>query len=804
MRKIDLRAVAAEDITDQPEIVTPMPEPVVVPQSLKKALGGEPDAMWIYRMADGAAFGAVARWNPEGARKEIRPIIWDGKKFLTSGFGKSRPLYNGDLLAASPTAPVLIVEGEKAADSAAQYVPDGWIVTTWQGGSKAVEQTDWSALRGHSAVVWPDNDTPGIEAALEIQRILGELRVPASIVGLSPAFPDGWDLGDTLPGKVKAAQITEILRRELKRAAVPEAPEPANDQVEEDYDPDEERAREWRALGYDHNKYMIMTQRREQVDVFDPGVLMSQRGCINIYPDPNHWGLRQGKTDGKGIDWILAGSQIMEKCHEVGVYDAKRLRGRGIWIDKAEDGVDRAIMNTGGKLVVSREGQETKQVPFVRLKSRWIYERSPDLILDVQDYSALATDDDGRMIRELCNRVRWDAPIYGDLLAGWIATAVVCGGLQWRTHAWVTGNQGSGKSTVVNEIAGACLGDLAIYPLGATTEAGIRQVVQNDAMPVVFDESESDDKNKVNAEARRKAVLDLMRQASSEGRGRILKGTANHSARAFTMRSAFLMSSIGVGLKEAADLTRTAVLTIKPLDSYTHDERKKKEQEFKDFLSLASEIPADMPQRLLARQLRNLFTLRHNIEVFKETIATVLANRRIGDQLGTLMAGCHSLYSAKRLDMKQCEKYLGTVNLEEFLQVKTEREDRVLLDHIVQFPLRVETNHGVQERTIGELLVICFLRDETAEVRLKIAEDTLSRNGIKIEKEHGDVTGVWIGQSSQAMNRIMQTSAYYEGWSGVLLRHPYAKKSVNAIRFKGTMSRAIFLPKQEWPVGLWD
>jgi hypothetical protein len=66
------------------------------------------------------------------------------------------------------------------------------------------------------------------------------------------------------------------------------------------------------------------------------------------------------------------------------------------------------------------------------------------------------------------------------------------------------------------------------------------------------------------------------------------------------------------------------------------------------------------------------------------------------------------------------------------------------------------------------------------------------------------VTGVWIGQSSQAMNRIMQTSAYYEGWSGVLLRHPYAKKSVNAIRFKGTMSRAIFLPKQEWPVGLWD
>lgn len=803
MRKIDLRAVKAEDITDRPEIVLPMPEPVIIPESLRKSLGQEPDAMWIYRMSDGSAFGAVARWNPEGERKQIRPIIWNGQQHVTSGFGKSRPLYNGDLLAASPACPVLIVEGEKAADAAAQYAPDGWVVTTWQGGAKAVDQTDWAALGGHECVIWPDNDTPGIEAAIEIQRLLHGLRIPVSIVGLSPAFPDGWDLGDDLPERVKHEQITQILRRELKRAAVPEA-EVANDiEVEQD-DPDEEKAREWRALGYDHNKYMLMLQSQQQVVVFDPDRLMSQKGCMNIYGDVTHWGKLQGKPDGKGVDWLQAGVTLMNQCHDVGVYDPKRLRGRGIWIDRAEDGVDRAVMNTGGKLVVSRPGVETREIPFVRFKSRWIYEKNADLILDVDDYNSRATDDDGRMIRELCNRVRWDAPIYGDLLAGWIATAVVCGGLQWRTHAWVTGNQGSGKSTVVNEIAGACLGDLAIYPLGATTEAGIRQVVQNDAMPVVFDESETDEKGKMAAESRRKAVLDLMRQASSEGRGRILKGTANHSARAFTMRSAFLMSSIGVGLKEAADLTRTAVLTIKPLDSYTYEERKKKEQEFKDFLSLASDIPAEMPQRLLARQLHNLFTLRHNIEIFKETIATVLANRRIGDQLGTLMAGCYSLYSTKRLDMKQCEKYLGTVNLDEFLQVKAEREDRVLLDHIVQHPLRVETVHGVQDRTVGELMVICFLRDETSDVRLRVAEDTLSRHGLKIEKEGGEVTGVWIGQSSNALNRIMQTSTYYEGWAGVLLRHPYAKKSPNSIRFKGSMSRAIFLPKQEWPVGLWD
>lgn len=802
MRKVDLRALVPEDVTDQPAIVTPMPEPVAVPSSLIRLMG-EPDTIWVYRMADGGAFGAVARWNPPTGRKEIRPIVWDGKKFLTAGFGKSRPLLNGDLLAASPAAPVLIVEGEKAADGAAQYIPEGWVVTTWQGGAKAVEQTDWSLLAGHDCVVWPDNDTPGIEAALDIQRVLGEHRVAVSIVSLSPVFSDGWDLGDALPAKVKSQNVTEILRRELKRAAVPEMIVEDLLPVEQ-VDLDEEKAREWRPLGHDHNKYMLMLQNQQQVIVFEPDRLMSQKGCLNVYGDINHWGRLQGKDDGKGIDWLQSGVMLMEQCHKVGVYDPTRLRGRGIWLDEDINEDPRAILNSGNKLLVSRPDMETREISHVRLKSGWIYEKGRDLILNVDNFDGRSTDDDGRMIRELCGRVRWDAPVYGDLLAGWIATAVVCGGLDWRTHAWVTGNQGSGKSTVVNTVAGACLGDLAIYPLGATTEAGIRQVVQNDAMPVVFDEAESDDKeNKMAAAARRKAVLDLMRQASSEGRGRILKGSANHQARAFTMRSSFLMSSIGVGLKEAADLTRTAVLTIKPLDSFTYEERRQKESEFKDFVALAASIPKDMPQRLLGRQLHNLFTLRHNILVFKETIATVLANRRIGDQLGTLMAGCHSLYSTNRLDMVQCERYLNTINLDEFLQVKAEREDKVLLDHIVQTPIRVETMHGVQDRTIGELMVICFELDEDADVRLKTADDTLSRHGLKIEYEYGTPTGVWIGQSISGMNKIMQTSVYYEGWAGVLLRHPHAKKGQNAVRFKGTMSRAIFLPKQEWPVGLW-
>ena len=257
MRKVDLTAVTPIDITESPKLVVPMPEPIEVPASLIKSLG-EPEQMWVYRTADGSAYGAVARWNPEGKKKEVRPIVWDGKKFVTSGFGSERPLFNSDLLAARPMCPVLVVEGEKAADGAQQYVPDGWVVTTWQGGSNAWQNTDWSPLAGHRVVIWPDNDSPGVNASADIQGVLAALKVPNSIVQISSAFPDGWDLGDELPEKYTGKQITALLKKELKAAQLvdvedigieePKVSEAVNE------DPDQDPARKYRPLGYDNGE----------------------------------------------------------------------------------------------------------------------------------------------------------------------------------------------------------------------------------------------------------------------------------------------------------------------------------------------------------------------------------------------------------------------------------------------------------------------------------------------------------------------------------------------------------------------
>jgi len=799
MRKIDLTKVEAIDVTNDVEIVTPMPEPVVVPKKLRDSLG-EPKAMWIYRMADGSAFGAVARWDPEGQRKQIRPIVWNGKEHVTSGFGNNRPLYNGDLLAASPVAPVLIVEGEKAAIAAQAYVPEGWVVTTWQGGANAVDKADWSALRGHSCVIWPDNDGPGIAAGDAIRKKLSSHDIPSSLIAVPPSFPEGWDLADELPPKVTNPMLIQLFRRSLRDVEVIKEDEVIEHEEREQpdiegNDPDYAPTRRYRPIGYDNQIYYLMNDTGEQIWEFSAARLMSESGMLEIVNDEDYW-REELDISGKRVNWTAAGAKVMARCIEAGVYNPDRVRGRGVWMDKDVHGTDRVILHSGEDLYLTRQNQQTRRIPFARIKSRWYYKRTRPIITDEGDgvdYITPATDEEGLEIREILKMLRWQSPVHADLLAGWVATAIVCGALPWRTHCWITGNQGSGKSTVVDKLIGALFGDIALYPLGNTTEAGLRQAIGSDARPVIFDEVEND-KHK---EERRHAIIQLMRQSSSDTRGLILKGGANHESRSFTMRSAFLMSSIGVGLKEAADLTRTAVVTLKPNEAGSVEEMKQMEDQFQRLQTSIYMIRKDMPQRLLARQMSNLWSLKKNIETFKEVIATSMANRRVGDQLGTLLAGAYSLSSTNVITRKACQKYLDAYDWSDFTSVSSVREDIALLHHICGSLIRVETRNGTQERAIGEIIFNLLVPQYEPDIYPQKAVETLSRYGLKIDDSK---LGIWVATNVGTLNRIMSSSVYSEGWQKVLQRNPTCKRGDRSFRFGGEVSRAIYLPISQWPV----
>jgi len=85
----------------------------------------------------------------------------------------------------------------------------------------------------------------------------------------------------------------------------------------------------------------------------------------------------------------------------------------------------------------------------------------------------------------------------------------------------------NGKTWLVDNIIAPALGDSSLTVQSNSTEAGIRQRLKQDARPVIFDEAEGESQH---ARQRMQAVLELARQASSDGVAEIAKGTAGGKA----------------------------------------------------------------------------------------------------------------------------------------------------------------------------------------------------------------------------------------------------------------------------------
>jgi putative DNA primase/helicase len=171
--------------------------------------GRKPDGVWRYATAqDETAFYAV-RWNEADGKKTFRPISWSKQAgWQFEAWPDHRSLFNLPDLVSKPKAPVVICEGEKAAEAAAAIFPN-CVVTTSSGGAGATSKTDWTPLAGRSILVWPDHDAAGEKYAREVATILAALDCSVAIIdaralaAIDPAGGaqeprDKWDAADAI------------------------------------------------------------------------------------------------------------------------------------------------------------------------------------------------------------------------------------------------------------------------------------------------------------------------------------------------------------------------------------------------------------------------------------------------------------------------------------------------------------------------------------------------------------------------------------------------------------------------------
>jgi len=210
-------AAASPRVTPLPlwRPILPAPADAPVPR-LKHPKLGEPAAAWRYIDAAGQLLGVVCRFNLGAGGKEIRSLVFAvhekfGREWRWQGLPRPRPLYGLDRLAGRPDAPVIVCEGEKAADSAETLLPD-YVAVTSPGGSKAAKAADWSPLKARRVTIWPDADPPGEAYARDVVDLLARLGLSSIAIIKPPSGKAaGWDAADALAEGMMVAEAAELV-----------------------------------------------------------------------------------------------------------------------------------------------------------------------------------------------------------------------------------------------------------------------------------------------------------------------------------------------------------------------------------------------------------------------------------------------------------------------------------------------------------------------------------------------------------------------------------------------------------------
>ena len=701
--------------------------------------------------------------------KQIRPLTWTGSAWAWKSPPKPKPLYWARRV---PGQPVLIAEGEKAADAAAVLFPEH-AVCTWPGGTSNVQHANWQPLAGCSVTIWPDADDVGRKAAAQLARILLGLRCSVVVVNPPDTVAQGWDLADALAEGWTAARAAKAVEARAKAVEAPAAdaePAPAPAPAPPAPPPaDLPSSAPFVCLGFDEGTYYYQPDSTGQVVSLSRS---SHTGTnlLSLAPLPYWEALYPSKT---GVNWLAAASSLFEAQAKAGIFSADRIRGRGAWWDAG-----RSVLHLGDRLLIDGTTQPITKAA----RSRFHYQRLASI--DLPDRLQPLTDELGMEIIDIASRFHWEVPASGLLLAGWIALAPICGALQWRPHVWLTASAGSGKSAILDRYIGTLLESLALFPEGNTTEAFIRQHLRADAIPVIFDEAESNEKNDRH---RIQSVLALARVSSSSGRGVIGKGGADGTAQAFTIRSMFLLCSISTALKQGADQSRFAQLTLRNPSFMPKPER------IAHWSALDADITrlvtTELGHRLLLRMVRQIPTIRDSVAVFRRAAAERFDSQRQGDQYGTLLAGAWSLANSRPATVEDAYQLIDGNNWDAYRE-QTDADEERCLQHILQHQLRVEGDRGsAYNRTVWELVELARGATPSMEIGPAAAEAHLGRIGVKVENDR-----IVISNTAKGMRRILDGTAWADCYATVLGRLPGSSKA-GVVRFKGLagVSRAVSL-----------
>ena len=513
-----------------------------------------------------------------------------------------------------------------------------------------------------------------------------------------------------------------------------------------DYDPGETGPV---PLGYTRDSlYAFRDQRRNLIILASASQLLAQQYLVGLAPTI-FWA-SQFAAEKRAFDSWAAGEALINSCLDRGAFNPISVRGRGIWREG-----DLIVKNLGAPLPAN--------VKYLYLCFEPI---------EFPDSQSFETE----RLHQLLQMFPWRNSYDATLALGWLALAPICGVVEWRPHCFLYGPPQSGKTTI-HTLAAKLLQPLGISADGQSSEAGIRQTLGPDSLPILIDEFESDQHG-----SGLRGVLRLARSASSADNP-VLRGTPEGKAMQFSLRTTFFFSAVNSGRMSPADQSRILLLELTKHEG----ERKIAQLIHEEAIHFRELGPRWCGYMISIAELLN-----NAINIFDRHLLS--ANQRHRKNFSTLLGAAFiALNRREPSDVEAgswAESYLGA--LEQHAEDVDRDNSLECLQHLLAYV--------VEGYPLGHWIAVSLLNDE--QHQHYYSAEKIMRTYEIIAKPSNDHGGVLIRNGSPAIETVFRGTVWEaRAWQRALRAVDGAFSLKNPVHFSGASakSRCTGVPIQYIP-----
>jgi len=447
-----------------------------------------------------------------------------------------------------------------------------------------------------------------------------------------------------------------------------------------------------------------------------------------------------------------AGEALIAACKGKGPFNSQTVRGRGVWREG-----DDIIVNLGGPIVATATHQYLCFEPIE-------FANAPDTF-------------DAKRLLTFLQRFNWRNPQDAMLLFGWLAIAPICGVLNWRPHMFVYGPPRCGKTTI-HGVAARLLYPLVVSTDGQSSEAGIRQSIGPDSLPVIIDEFESDHHG-----AGLRGVLRLARSASSADNP-VLRGTPEGRAMQFSLRTTFFFCAVNPGRMTPADQSRILLLEL---------------CDHGDDPEVARQVIAD---EIEFRELGPTWCGHcvGNAGLIGPAMAKIepllpSADKRHRDNFATLLAGAFVALHGRVPTVKEAKKWAKEYSpaVEQHAEDIERDNSMEALEHLFA--------HIIEDYPLGHWIAVAVEYASTGKEPNQIARRIIATYDIVVRID-GEDRGILIRRGSPNIEKIYDNTMWAgRGWERALRGLDGAFTVKNPVYFRGSRnkSRCVGFPLEFVP-----